>query len=269
VSDFDPDVVTQVERDTWNRVGGLYSETLATITERGAILLIEAAGIVKGQRVLDLGCGPGNISALLARTGATVVGVDLAVCMVEAARSSSPGIEFYEANAEDLPFEDSCFEAVVACYVLHHLARPDVALRECYRVLVPGGRLAFVHPQDQQSMNIFFSAWEEHNTAGRLPHGPLSQWTGVEQFEELLVRAGFTSVEVEPRDLPLRLRDIAPILDGCRRLVGLDRLPPDLQRRIEEATLENAKRYERDGVFVFKDAVLVGRVVKPPDSAEG
>ena len=112
--DYDPEAVTQTERETWDRFGKKYLYTFAVITGRGAPFLIEAADIRPGDRVLELGCGPGNVAARLAETGARVVGVDLAPQMIRAARATYRDIDFREANAEDLPFESNEFQVVAA-----------------------------------------------------------------------------------------------------------------------------------------------------------
>jgi SAM-dependent methyltransferase len=265
---YNPEAVTQTERETWNRFGSKYLNTFAVITGRGAPLLIEAAEIRGGDHVLEIGCGPGNVAARLAETGARVVGVDLAPHMIQAAHANYPDIDFHEGNAEDLPFDTGTFHVVAACYTLHHLARPEEAFREIYRVLAPGGRLAFVHPQQQQSMNIFFEAVAQHHTPEAVPHGPLFGCTDQALFESMITQAGFRDCRLEMRELPLRLSSLDPLLEGCREFIKMDELPEALQRRIEAATLENAKAHQQGGQFVFTDTVLLGRAVKPPTIAE-
>jgi ubiquinone/menaquinone biosynthesis C-methylase UbiE len=96
-----------------------------------------------GRRILDLACGTGTFAAALAGRGATVVGVDGDAEMLARARAKAPGVQFDEALAHELPYEDGAFDAVTTSLFLHHLTRDMklAALREVARVLRPGGEL--------------------------------------------------------------------------------------------------------------------------------
>jgi SAM-dependent methyltransferase len=101
-----------------------------------------------GRRTLDLGCGEGRVARHLEALGHTVVGVDAAPMMVEAARAADPDIEVHLADAAALPFEDVMFDLVVAFMSLQDVDDLGGAVRESARVLEPGGCmcLAIVHP---------------------------------------------------------------------------------------------------------------------------
>jgi SAM-dependent methyltransferase len=94
-----------------------------------------------GAPVADLGCGPGHVSAWLARHGVTAVGIDLSAGMIAAARREHPEVEFREGDLLDLPATDGEFGAVVAFYSIIHLepGEPRRACAEIRRVLRPGG----------------------------------------------------------------------------------------------------------------------------------
>lgn len=102
--------------------------------------------LVPGMRLLDCGCGPGSITLGLAEavTPAEVVGIDVAPIQIERAQELATAqrvtnIRFEVASITALPFEDASFDAVFAHAVLYHLPDPHLALRECRRVLKPGG----------------------------------------------------------------------------------------------------------------------------------
>jgi SAM-dependent methyltransferase len=99
-------------------------------------------------RTLDLGCGEGRFSRDLVALGHDVVGVDASPTLVAAAREAAPEIEVHEADAAELPLPNSSFGLVVAFMSLQDVENLDGAIRECARVLSPGGRLclAVVHP---------------------------------------------------------------------------------------------------------------------------
>ncbi len=102
---------------------------------------VRAVAPAPGERILDVAAGTGTSSAALARSGATVVGVDISEGMIELARQRHPTIEFQVADAERLPFGDDEFDAVTVSFGLRNVESPLVALAEMYRVTKPGGRL--------------------------------------------------------------------------------------------------------------------------------
>jgi demethylmenaquinone methyltransferase/2-methoxy-6-polyprenyl-1,4-benzoquinol methylase len=105
-----------------------------------------------GGSALDVACGSGKLTALLARIagpGGRVVGLDFSPRMLEVARGAHPGIEFLEGDALNLPFEDGTFDACTIAFGLRNLADPVRGLREMLRVVTTGGRavvLEFVRP---------------------------------------------------------------------------------------------------------------------------
>jgi len=104
-----------------------------------------AAALAPGMRVLDVACGTGVLTLEAARAvtpGGTVVGIDLNPGMLAVARRKAPGIDWREAPAENLPFAAEEFDAVVSQFGLMFFERREDAVREMWRVLRPGGRLA-------------------------------------------------------------------------------------------------------------------------------
>ena len=111
------------------------------------ILPLAARELAGAQRVLDVGCGDGQVSRLAARLGAQVVGIDPTWNCVSVANQRG-GAVFARAGAAQLPFADCTFDAVVACLVFEHIRDVDSAIAEVARVLQPGGRFCFFlnHP---------------------------------------------------------------------------------------------------------------------------
>ncbi len=100
------------------------------------------------QRVLDVGCGEGQVARRLARHGAAVVGVDLSLSQVRVAHERGGSGLFVQARAEQLPCMTGAFDAVLVCLALEHVDPFEPAINEIARVLVPGGRflLLLTHP---------------------------------------------------------------------------------------------------------------------------
>jgi SAM-dependent methyltransferase len=100
----------------------------------------EAVVEMRPRRLLDIGCGPGDITERFARElGADVKAIDVSPRMVELTRAR--GIDAQVADAEQLPFGDGEFDCAFAGWVLYHVPALDQAIAECARVLQPGGRL--------------------------------------------------------------------------------------------------------------------------------
>jgi SAM-dependent methyltransferase len=116
---------------------GRYSVPLAP-------LFAEFAGVSRGQRVLDVGCGPGALTEeLVARVGAEAVdAVDPSARFATAARDRYPGVRVQVAVAEELPFEDGLFDAALAQLVVHFMADPAAGVREMKRVTRTHGVVA-------------------------------------------------------------------------------------------------------------------------------
>jgi ubiquinone/menaquinone biosynthesis C-methylase UbiE len=115
---------------------------------RGSLsrLVADLAGVGPGDRVLDVGCGPGGAAREAARRGAVVTGVDPAPVMLRLGRYLSRGqsgrrIEFVAGTAETLPVPDRAVTVAWAISSAHHWADVPAGLRELHRVLEPGGRL--------------------------------------------------------------------------------------------------------------------------------
>ena len=118
-----------VPADAYDRFMGRYSVLLSP-------QLADLAGISDGQRVLDVGCGPGALTAeLVARVGpAAVFAVDPSETFVAAARARNPGVNVQQAFAEQLPFPDQAFDATLAQLVVHFMSDPAAGLMEMRRV---------------------------------------------------------------------------------------------------------------------------------------
>ena len=124
------------------------------------------AGIVAGQRALDVGCGPGILTEeLVVRLGAdAVAAVDPSSSFVEAARARLPGVTVAEASADSLPFPDEGFDATLAQLVVHFMPDPVAGLREMRRVTRPGGVVAasvWDHAGGKGPLGVFWRAANE------------------------------------------------------------------------------------------------------------
>jgi SAM-dependent methyltransferase len=127
----------RVPAEAYDRWVGRYSVQLASA-------LVELAGIEPGMKALDVGCGPGALSAaLVGRVGAAnVYAVDPSEPFVEACRARLPGVTAAVANAESLPFPDREFDSALAQLVVNFMSDAEAGVREMARVTRPGGVVA-------------------------------------------------------------------------------------------------------------------------------
>jgi SAM-dependent methyltransferase len=162
------------------------------------------AGVAAGQRVLDVGCGPGALTAeLVARLAAdAVTAVDPSESFVAAAAERHPGVHVERASAEQLPFADGEFDAALAQLVVHFMADPVAGLREQARVTRDGGVVAacvWDHAGGRGPLSLFWDVAhrfdpgtaDESDLAGaREGHlGELFESAGLREIEEGSVSA--------------------------------------------------------------------------------
>jgi ubiquinone/menaquinone biosynthesis C-methylase UbiE len=128
--------------DLWS--GSYERDPFSRVIAKLQFAALDALEPVKGDVLLDVGCGTGAAVRAAAEVVERAVGVDLSPKMLAEARSRAAGlprVEFVEGDSEALPFEDGEFSAVLCTASLHHYPRPELAAREIARVLGPGGRV--------------------------------------------------------------------------------------------------------------------------------
>jgi ubiquinone/menaquinone biosynthesis C-methylase UbiE len=106
-------------------------------------LILNTVYVQKGQRILDIACGTGDLLAALARKAPDThaCGIDIADQMIEVARKSNPNITYTVSPAYPLPFGDNSIDIITVSAAFHHFEEPQRFASECIRVLSGGGRL--------------------------------------------------------------------------------------------------------------------------------
>jgi SAM-dependent methyltransferase len=176
--------------DAYDRFMGRYSSLLAPS-------FADFGGIARGQLALDVGCGPGALTAeLVARLGATSVSaVDPSESFVSAARQRHPGVTVERAAAEELPFGDDTFDVALAQLVVHFMEDPVAGSREMARVTRAGGVVAacvWDHAGGRGPLSVFWDAAREldpdaddESTFARAREGHLAQLLGTAGLHEI------------------------------------------------------------------------------------
>jgi len=261
----DPDFVHGYELATWTRCADDYLKGFAYLTRETFPMVIEAAGIEAGQKVLDVGSGPGHICGALCSMGCAAVGIDFSEAMVAIAKENYPEADFYQGNAADLPFENEEFDSVISNFVVHHLARPKDVFSEVHRVLRNGGRFAyavFASPEEQSSIGEFFASVEEFHNVDELPHGPLFGVTDIEVHRRLLEAGGFNATSFEFHPIAWKSDNPDDVFNAFADWGNLDALPDETAGKIREATLARFENYRAGGAYEFPHSALVASAVK-------
>jgi SAM-dependent methyltransferase len=200
-----------------------------------------------GERILDVGCGDGQLTVRIADSGAVVAGVDASAAMVVAARSR--GVAALEASAERLPHADAAFDAVFSNAALHWVRNQDAMMTEVQRVLKGGGRFVAEmggHGNIAAIRVALMAVLERHGYGGA--EDGVNYYPTVEGYTRRLQRHGFhvERMTLISRPTPLGPAGMAGWLRTFRRGV-LDTLPESLREPVIEETcalLDSALRDE-------------------------
>jgi len=210
--------------------------------QNGAFVHGLAEGVVEwldpkpGEKILDLGCGDGQLTSRLASTGANVTGVDASAAMVEAARAR--GVDAVVGNAEQLPFPNATFDAVFSNAALHWVRDQDAMLAEVHRVLKPGGRFVAEmggHGNIAAIRVALMAVLEQHGFGGR--EDGVNYYPTPESYRRRLERQMFhvEHLTLIPRPTKLEESGMTAWLQTFRRGV-LDSLPPDARELVVQET---------------------------------
>jgi ubiquinone/menaquinone biosynthesis C-methylase UbiE len=189
----------------YDAVNDTYDDWSSGIHRRLAARLIEIASPLPGERLLDVGCGTGLVAHMAAErvgTSGEVFGVDIAKRLLEVAqRRASPRVRFFHIPAEVLVFSDCTFDVVTIGDALPYLADPERALKEAWRVLRRGARIAvsvldraLATPAEELFRERLLALEGRHPVVVPRPPGDRTRMGEPEVLAQLLGAAGFTDV---------------------------------------------------------------------------
>jgi SAM-dependent methyltransferase len=225
----------EVSADAYLRFMGKYSEPLAR-------LFADLAGIRAGVRVLDVGCGPGALTAELVRRAGpdAVSAVEPSASFAAATRDRLPGVAVRQATAERLPFPAASFGATLAQLVVHFMRDPVQGLREMGRVTRPGGTIAacvWDHAGGRGPLAAFWQAARELDPAADDESGRPGVRDG--DLARLYAQAGLGEAQVSTLTVRVRQASFEQWWEPFTLGVGpagayLAALPPDGQAALRE-----------------------------------
>jgi SAM-dependent methyltransferase len=203
--------------DAYDRLVGRYSPQLASA-------LTDFAGIEPGMRALDVGCGPGALTSLLVeRLGKeNVSAADPSEPFVEACRSRLPGVEVVLSAAEELPFADGSFDAVLSQLVVNFMRDAEAGVQEMVRVTRPGGVVAscvWDYSGGMTMLRAFWDAAREVDPEGAAAdEGVVMRWCADGELAELWRTAGLRDIRFGSLVVSASYKDFddlwSPLLTG-------------------------------------------------------
>jgi trans-aconitate methyltransferase len=233
----------------WNP--SLYQSSHAFVWEYGR----ELVGLLApraGERILDVGCGTGQLTAEMARAGAEVVGVDHSPAMIEQARGNFPGLRFEVADVTEIEYREQ-FDAVFSNAVLHWVPAADVAASAIARALKPEGRLVAEFGGRGNTQALLAAVYRSMEALGIVEPQKYNPWfyPTIGEYASLLERHAmevhFAALFDRPTALDGGERGLASWLGmfGTRLLARVpDEKRDEFQRLVEQAA---AARLWRDG----------------------
>jgi trans-aconitate methyltransferase len=229
---------------------GLYDGKHAFVWKHGTALL-ELLAPRPGERILDLGCGTGHLTAALVEAGATAIGLDHSPDMLARARSAYPHVSFVQGDARDFAFPEP-FDAVLSNAVLHWVRPPEQVVARVRAALKPGGR--FVAELGGRG-NVGGILAALRSAAGRLglPCEPPSWYfPTVGEYASLLESAGLEVSFAALFDRPTPLEGASGLRDWVAMFAPtiLDAIPTQRREEFLQATEETAQpTLFRDGTW--------------------
>ena len=261
---------TEFEYEGWERVADKYDSVWSSSTRQFISPLLDAAEVSARMSILDIGCGPGYVSATAKDRGASPVGLDFSKEMIAIAKKMFPQIEFREGDAQKLPFDDASFDRVVANFALLHVAQPERVCGEAQRVLKPRGKFGFTiwAPAAQSPYaKIIDDAIQSHADLDvDLPTGPPHHlYSGREEFRCALERAGFdgSTMSFDLHTIKWKVSTSRFVFDaeknaGVRTAGLLARQTPEKLKAIQSAIEASVRTYaDGDGFAIPKAAYIV------------
>lgn len=256
--EIDPDAFNAFEARGWETKADGYDRFVGRVTGRFVEPLLDAASVGAGTRVLDLATGPGYAAAAASARGASAIGVDVAAAMVALAGRLHPELEFRRADAQELPFADASFDAVVGNFLILHLGRPEQGMAEFVRVLRPGGSVALTswdYPDRARVLGIFQDAVADAGAAppADLPAGPdLFRFSDDAEFDALMRDEGLEERAVTTIAFTHAVPSFDELWDGflagsLRMAVRITSQDEETQERIRASLERVVEEYRRDG----------------------
>lgn len=247
----DLDAIKDKQQEAWAAGDfSVFATTIVIVSET----LCEAVDLRAGHRVLDVATGSGNTAIAAARRGCDVVGIDYVPSLLERGRQRAAAerlaVTFVEADAEELPFPDGSFDAVLSTFGVMFAPNQERAAAELLRVCRPGGKIGMSNFPPDSLAGGFFRAAAKYSLPPRGVRAPVL-WGTEDRLRELFGDE-IASLEINRRSVMLRYRSPRHWLDFFRRYFGpigtvWETLSPERQERFGRELMELVEEANRSG----------------------
>ena len=254
---IDANAFHQFEHAGWQQASDDYHRYFGCLTSQTIGPLLDAVAGGPKTNLLDIASGPGYVSVEAQHRGWTPLGVDFSEAMVAMARKLHPAIDFQIGEAEALAFGDAQFGTAVMNFGILHLAQPESAIREAYRVLRRGGFFGFTvwaKPEEAVGFAVALDSIREFGDPSvQLPAGPpFFRFSEPAESTRVLENAGFAHPTIAQLPLVWKLASQADVFEafyrGSARTGGLLRAQPVATlSKVREAIEKRAAAYARAG----------------------
>lgn len=195
----DQDSFHKFEHGFWDKTSTLYDAGFGDTTSQTIPHLLLEVGAKQGDVLLDVACGPGYVTAICAKKGINVIGVDFSNAMIDLARQKNPQSEFHFADAAALPFADESFDGVTCNFGVLHFPDPLKAMSEAYRVCKTGGRYSFAlwnTAERSPALSVMMNAIQSFaRPVENIPQGlPFFHFANEQNCVEAMTQAGFSDI---------------------------------------------------------------------------
>jgi ubiquinone/menaquinone biosynthesis C-methylase UbiE len=251
------------EREGWTNstVAASYVAQFTQAADQAMAAMIARVSPSHGQNVLDLCCGHGAMTSALCDLGCEVTGLDFSPAMLAHAKLRAPAAHLQEGDAQNLPFDDGSFDAVLCNMGIMHLPDQPAALGEIRRVLRPDGvfaMTAWCGADISPSFRIALEAMQKHaDPSITVPQQPdFFQFANPKHAGKMLRDAGLDLVRHEVIDCAWRLDKPEQLFDiyaeaTVRMAMVLSRQPPAAKAAIRQAMTEAVScEHAMDGGFI-------------------
>ena len=256
-------------------VAEAYEERMGRWSRQLAPLFVEFVGVRDGEKLLDVGCGTGSLSATLARVtkAARIVGIDASKGFIEYARKqcADPRVTFEIGDAQNLSYPDASFDRCMALLAVDHIPDAPRATNEMRRVTKTAGLVATAmwdRSRDNELYGCFWDAAEAVDPTAKRPFGRHGSYGSAEALSQLWSGAGLTDIEVTDLSMLCQFSSFDELWQRCLDGeappgVYMERLSEDRREALRKTIRQNVLGDGPDEPFTLQAKAWAVRGVVP------
>jgi ubiquinone/menaquinone biosynthesis C-methylase UbiE len=258
-------------------VAEAYEAMMGRWSRQLAPLFVEFAGVSEGDTVLDVGCGTGTLTRILARVtrASKIVGIDPSSSFIEYARTqiSDPQVTFEVGDAQNLPYPDASFDRCLGLLIVDYIPDAPKAAKEMRRVTKPRGVVGTTMWDRGRANELQQSFWDAVSAIDptvRLPSVRRGSYGSAEALLDLSKEAGLTAIEVMDLTMPCQFSSFDELWHRYVGGVGsgpsgvyMAGLTEDRREAVKQRLRQDVLRGRADGPFTLQAKAWVVKGIVP------